>query len=113
MKTAFTSMRLGVVLYFIPFFFVLNPSLVLQGSLLDTLYWFILGLLGIFLIAEGLEGYLHKLGKLRLYERLLLVIAGLLVAYAEWTITIIGVALALFTIGIIALRRKLVMGSRV
>ncbi len=113
MKTAFTSMRLGVVLYFIPFFFVLNPSLVLQVSLLDTLYWFILGLLGIFLIAEGLEGYLHKLGKLRLYERLLLVIAGLLVAYAEWTITIIGVALALFTIGIIALRRKLVMGSRV
>ena len=107
MKTAILSMRLGVVIYLIPFFFVFNPSLLLQGSGIETLYWFILGLLGIFLIAEGMEGYLLKLGKLRLYERPLLVIAGLLFAYPELTTTIIGTALALLAIGIIALRKKL------
>ncbi len=107
MKTAVMSMRLGVVIYLIPFFFVFNPSLLLQGSGMETLYWFILGLLGIFFIAEGMEGYLLKLGKLRLYERPLLVIAGLLFAYPELTTTIIGTALALLAIGIIALRKKL------
>ena len=32
MKTGWESMRVGCIIYFIPFFFVLNPALVLQGD---------------------------------------------------------------------------------
>ena len=32
MKTGWESMRVGSIIYFIPFFFVLNPALVLQGD---------------------------------------------------------------------------------
>ncbi len=33
MKTGWESMRVGSIIYFMPFFFVLNPALVLQGPL--------------------------------------------------------------------------------
>lgn len=106
MKTAWQAVRLGVVLYFIPFFFVFNPSLVLQGSLVEAGYLFVLCLVGILLIASGLEGYLVKVGRLGLWVRPLLVISGFLIAFPEWTTTIIGAILALFTIAIALFRTK-------
>lgn len=50
MRTAFTSARLGIVIYFIPIFFVFNPALILQGPWQETLYLFALCLLGIALL---------------------------------------------------------------
>jgi TRAP-type uncharacterized transport system fused permease subunit len=32
LSTGFKAMRLGSVIYFIPFFFVLEPALILSGS---------------------------------------------------------------------------------
>ena len=101
-----TSARLGVVIYFIPFFFVFNPSLILEGKILETLYLFAMCLLGIMLIAGGMEGHLVKVGRLSLAARPLLVLAGLLIAYPEWKTTIIGAALALFVIAIIWISKK-------
>ncbi|MFC2003425.1 TRAP transporter permease [Chloroflexota bacterium] len=110
MKTAVTAMRLGVVIYFIPFFFVFDPALVLQGSILHTLYLFALCLVGITLIASGMEGYLLKLGRVTLLARPFLVLAGFLIAFPEWKTTIIGAALAASVILIMSLtsKRKLV-----
>jgi TRAP transporter 4TM/12TM fusion protein len=95
MKTAFQSMRLGIVIYFIPFFFVFNPSLVLQGSLLEALYLMALCLVGITLIAAGCEGYLLKVGKVESWGRIPLVIAGILIGFPEWKTTIAGAILTL------------------
>ena len=106
MKTAFQSMRLGIVSYFIPFFFVFNPSLILQGSHLEAAYLFVLCLLGILLIAAGLEGYLVKVGTVKLWARPLLIAAGSLIAFPEWNTTFIGAALAAFVIAIILMRKK-------
>ena len=115
MKTGMTAMRLGIVIYFIPFFFLFHPSLLLQGSTSDAISYFILCLLGIPLIAAGLEGYLLKIGKLKLWARPLLVIAGLLIAYPGgaqtipwWALTFIGAVLAAAVIAIIFIRRKAV-----
>ena len=44
MKTGWESMWVGSIIYFIPFFFVLNPALVLQG---DSPYLEALGLMGL------------------------------------------------------------------
>ena len=38
MRTGFESMRLGAVIYFLPFFFVLNPALVLQEATVATFF---------------------------------------------------------------------------
>ncbi|MCR9134671.1 MAG: TRAP transporter fused permease subunit [Alphaproteobacteria bacterium] len=78
MKTGFEAMRLGSVIYFIPFFFVLDPALVLQGPLLQTLATLILALIGITLFASAMQGYLFGIGKLKPIERGFFLIGSLL-----------------------------------
>ena len=111
MRTAVQSMRLGIVLYFIPFFFVYNPSLILQGSHLEAAYLFALCLLGIMFIAAGLEGYLVKVGRVSLWARPLLIAAGTLIAFPEWDSTFIGAALALCVIAVLLMSRKMAVGK--
>ena len=111
MKTAFTAMRLAVVLYFIPFFYVFNPALILEGSILEALVLFVFCLLGIGILASGLEGYLLKVGRLSLWSRALLAVGGFLIALPGWMTTIIGVALAALVIAVILIRRRTAAGK--
>ena len=106
MKTAWQAMRLGVVIYFIPFFFVYEPSLVLQGSLLDTLWYFSTCALGIFILAAGVEGYLLGLGRISTILRPLLAIAGILIAFPDWQVKAVGVCLVIPMVAILLLRKK-------
>ena len=106
MKTGLLAMRLGIVIYFIPFFFVFNPALILQGSLLESLYLFIFCLIGITLIAGGCEGYLLKVGRVGWKIRPLLIVSGFLIAFPEWKTTIAGAIIALFTLAILWLTRR-------
>lgn len=64
MQTGFQSMRLGTVIYFIPFFFVFNTGLLLQGSWADVLLAVSLAAIGITLLSNGLQGYLLGVGHL-------------------------------------------------
>ncbi|WP_218927542.1 MULTISPECIES: TRAP transporter fused permease subunit [Halomonadaceae] len=86
MKTGFMSMHLGSIIYFIPFFFVLEPALLLQGSALEIIKAILSAVIGIFLVAGGLQGYLPKLGNfsrsgaLQWPVRTLFIAGGLLIA---------------------------------
>jgi len=106
MKTALQAMRLGVVIYFVPFFFVFNPSLILRGQGLETFYLFAFCLLGILLIAVGLEGYLIGFGRVSLFARPWLILAGILAGFPEWRTTAIGAALASVVVLALRLREK-------
>jgi TRAP-type uncharacterized transport system fused permease subunit len=113
MKTGFTAMRLAVVLYFIPFFFVLNPALILQGSILEAIYLFVLCVVGITVLAGGIEGYLVKVGRLGWWARVLLILGGFLIAFPGygqiltwWTTSIIGGGITALVIAIIQIRKK-------
>jgi len=88
MKTGWESMWVGSIIYFIPFFFVLNPALVLQG---DAPYLAALGLMamaaiGTLFICGGIQGYqafvgnLQRTGTLEWPIRVLLVIGGFVIA---------------------------------
>jgi len=110
-KTGFTAMRLAVVLYFIPFFYLFNPALILEGPILETLYLFALCLVGIWILASGLEGYLLKVGRLSLWSRPLLAAGGFLIAFPEWMATIIGFALSAAVIVILLTVKKTVIGK--
>jgi TRAP transporter 4TM/12TM fusion protein len=56
------SVRLGSTMYFVPFFFVLNPALILRGAPGEIAVVVATAVLGIWLIASALEGYLVGLG---------------------------------------------------
>jgi len=70
MKTGWESMRVGSIIYFIPFFFVLNPAFVLQGPLAETLYLTATAAVGIVFICGGIQGYQALIGDLRRAGRL-------------------------------------------
>jgi TRAP transporter 4TM/12TM fusion protein len=95
MQTGFTSMRLGVVKYIIPFFFVYSPALIMHGPPHEIIYELIGAIIGIFILAGGLEGYIPRLGKLPPLIRLLYVVSGLLIVMPQVTTDIIGVGLFL------------------
>jgi TRAP transporter 4TM/12TM fusion protein len=84
--TGFRAMHLGSVIYFIPFFFVLDTSLILRGSAIDILLAVAAAVLGIVLIAAALQGYLIGLrrplrdGAAGLTGRALMALGGVLVA---------------------------------
>ena len=88
MRTGWESMWVGSIVYFIPFFFVLNPSLVLQGPspYLEALGLTLLIGTGTLFICGGIQGYQSGVGDLRgagLLEwplRILLVLGGVVLA---------------------------------
>ncbi|MDX2204183.1 MAG: TRAP transporter permease [Hyphomicrobiaceae bacterium] len=88
MKTGWESMWVGSIIYFIPFFFVLNPALVLQGPspYLAAAGLTLLIAVGTLFICGGIQGYqvfvgnLAKAGPLEWPIRVLLVIGGFVLA---------------------------------
>ncbi len=86
MKTGWESMRVGSIIYFLPFFFVLNPALVLQGSWVEALWLTARVGLGTLFICGGLQGYqafvgdLRHSGALQWPLRLLLIAGGVVMA---------------------------------
>ena len=64
MRAGLEAMRLGAIIYFVPFFFVFNPALLLQGSTLENLQAFSTALIGVALVSAALQGYLIGLGDL-------------------------------------------------
>ncbi|MEO3388453.1 TRAP transporter fused permease subunit [Mesorhizobium sp. CAU 1741] len=99
--TSMTAARLGIVLYFIPIFFLFEPALILQGPLYLTAIWVLANILAVIIIAGASEGRLMYVGRLRLWTRPILFVAGLLIGFPEWISTVAG----LVVVGaIIALR---------
>jgi TRAP transporter 4TM/12TM fusion protein len=85
LKVGLQSMRLGSTMYFVPFFFVLNPALILRGEPLEITVVVATAVIGIWLIASALEGYMVGFGLLgdgflAGVARLLLLAAGLTMA---------------------------------
>jgi TRAP transporter 4TM/12TM fusion protein len=88
MRTGWESMWVGSIIYFIPFFFVLNPALVLQGNspYLEAAGLALLIGVGVLFICGGIQGYQSGIGDLRkagLLEwplRVLLVLGGFVLA---------------------------------
>lgn len=129
MKTGWESMWVGSIIYFLPFFFVLNPALVLQG---DSPYLTALGLMtlaafGTLFICGGIQGYqagvgdLRSAGSLEWPLRVLLVIGGFVVAtpggnimpLSQLQITSLGLAILIPTtlIALLFVRRHAALTS--
>ena len=93
METGYAAMRLGSSIYFVPFFFVLNPALILIGPTPDIVVSVITAFIGIYLISGSLEGYIFRLGKIGYSIRIPVFISGLLLAAPQRTSEIIGLAI--------------------
>jgi TRAP-type uncharacterized transport system fused permease subunit len=91
MKTAWVSSRLGIGLILLPFFFVLRPAiLIINSSLSAIILQFLLALIGLWLLAGGLESYILGAGRVNTTGKVLLILGGFLFAFPQWSVMIIG-----------------------
>ncbi|MEO1191627.1 MAG: TRAP transporter fused permease subunit [Pseudomonadota bacterium] len=109
MGVGLEAMRLGGVIYVAPFFFVLNPALVGEGTTVEVITTLITALIGVTFLGSGLQGQIPLVGPLPegtmggLLLRLLLVFGGLICAApgGEWiglshmALTGVGILVAL------------------
>ncbi|HKK29676.1 MAG TPA: TRAP transporter fused permease subunit [Alphaproteobacteria bacterium] len=63
-RTGLEAMRLGTVIYFVPFFFALNPALIGQGTTWEVTVVFTAAIAGVVLLSAALQGYLVGIGRL-------------------------------------------------
>ena len=102
LATGFKAMRLGSIIYFIPFFFVLEPALIMSGSWWETLLATAKVGIGIIFIAGALQRYLIGLGLLaregavRIIGRTLIALGGGLIALP--TTEVIGIDVGQWTL---------------
>lgn len=57
-KTAFEGIRIGIVAFIIPFIFVFNPILLMDGAIPNIVISFITGMIGVTVLASGTMGML-------------------------------------------------------
>lgn len=119
MRAGWEAMRLGAIIYFIPFFFVLNPALLLQGEFGEIAQNVGTALVGVGFISAGLQGYLLGFGrigedKLGLVSRGCVALAGLalvtpaggLYGFSQLVLIAVCIAFLVAGIGITLLQRK-------
>jgi TRAP transporter 4TM/12TM fusion protein len=100
-KTTLTSMRLATLLYILPFVFVMEPSLILQGPWPDTILHFTTFLIGAVFIAFAAEGSMYGVGRLSgnlIPYRVLSLVAGLSLILPWWIFKLVGAILALISL---------------
>ena len=94
MKTGLEAVRFGLVLYTLPYLFVYSPALLFQGSLTDTVYIFLIAVVGVFALAAGVQGFLFNV--LNWPKRILLILGSILIFWPAYPVTILGLLLVFF-----------------
>jgi TRAP transporter 4TM/12TM fusion protein len=95
METGFTAMRLGMLAYIMPFTFVYNSSLIMDGPAFQVILSFMTAVVGAVIVGAGLTGYMFI--NLNWIYRLLYIPAGLMLL---WPVDGFGVNLVINLIGV-------------
>jgi TRAP transporter 4TM/12TM fusion protein len=107
METGIQSMRLGIATYIVPFFFILNPALILHGTPWEVIYTILTCMVGLWIIGSALEGYLTGIGRLPFWSRPLLFFAGIFLGYpVGWLTDIIGFVIIVFLLSIVIMSNR-------
>ncbi len=88
-KTGFTAFRYGAVAYIIPFFCLVNPTLLLVGNVGDVILSCITALVGVMCLVGALEGFF--LIRFNPVSRIFLGVAALCMLYPGWQTDVIGI----------------------
>lgn len=92
MKTAFNASRLAIAVFIVPYVFCFSPALLMiDTNAMEVIRIVITSFIGIFGVAVGLEGYLKK--EMNPLQRVLFVVAGLMLIFPSWITDIVGIVL--------------------
>lgn len=95
-KTGFTAFRMGVVAYIIPFIFLLNPAILLQGDVASAGLAAVTSILGVFCLTGAIEGYMFKYWST--VTRVMIAVAALLMMIPGTATDLAGVGLLVLAV---------------
>ncbi|MGO2313027.1 MAG: TRAP transporter permease [Brachybacterium tyrofermentans] len=104
LKTGVTALKLAIAGFLIPFVFVLEPALLLEGTIGELIPALITVILGMTAIAGGLAGFLVARG--RALDRTLLIVGGVLMVYPSIAVSAVGFVLAAIAVVLQLVRRR-------
>ena len=105
MKTAFTSTKLAIGAFIVPYVFALNPAMLF----VDTTAWEVVlicitSFVGIFAVSAALEGYFLR--NMPWYQRILAAVGGLLLIYPGLVTDTVGLCLVAAVVALQIMERK-------
>ena len=109
MKTGIKAMRLGIILFILPFLFVFNPTLILHGEPLAIIHDVTTAIIAVWLIASALEGWLYWIGRIEWVGlRIPVLAAGAVLLYPGVYSDLIGACIlaAVYAVGLLVLKPK-------
>ena len=93
METSFTSFKIGLAAFIVPFMFFYSPAMLMQGSGLEILRVAVTASIGIIMLAGAVQGWFF--GPAKLITRLVLMIAALFLIYGGLYTDIAGLAMGI------------------
>jgi TRAP transporter 4TM/12TM fusion protein len=93
MKTGWQAMRLGIVVYIVPFMFAYSPELLMIGTPMNILTAVVTALIGVVFLSAGMQGYFLR--NTSMIERAILLAAGVTMMVPGWTTDLIGISLGI------------------
>jgi TRAP transporter 4TM/12TM fusion protein len=98
--TGLHAMRLGSVLFILPFMFVVNPALIMQGETWPIIQATITATVAMWVLASALEAYLYRVGPINWPVRAVLLLAGGMLAFPGPRTDLVGVICLVLAYGL-------------
>ena len=92
-RTAFQSMKLGIVCYLIPILLIFKPALLLMGPAGEIVTAVVTSIIGALFLATGVEGYF--LANVPWYQRIMFITGGLCLFTPEWITDLVGIGIVI------------------
>lgn len=91
-KTGYKAFRLAFCSFLMPYLFVYNPVLLMEGGVLDILWSLVTALVGAYLLASGFEGFFFR-WSLKWFERPLMILGAVMLIVPGMVTDLVGIAI--------------------
>ena len=91
-KTGYKAFRLAFYSFLMPYLFVYNPVLLMEGGVLDILWSLVTALIGAYLLASGFEGFFFR-WSLKWFERPLMILGAVMLIVPGMVTDLVGIAI--------------------
>lgn len=91
-KTGYKAFRLAFCSFLMPYLFVYNPVLLMEGGVLDILWSLVTALIGVYLLASGFEGFFFR-WSLKWFERPLMILGAVMLIVPGMVTDLVGIAI--------------------
>ena len=91
-KTGYKAFRLAFCSFLMPYLFVYNPELLMEGGVLDILWSLVTALIGAYLLASGFEGFFFR-WSLKWFERPLMILGAVMLIVPGMVTDLVGIAI--------------------